>query len=242
MRMKQCTCGKQCSERIRVQKRQWQVWELVLVLKITVKNLLFAHLVVVVHHLASRQFTFHANQIHILGLIISTEESFYMGAMVRQIGILQTALTARVSRICCDHAKRYQWVRRSTKAMGRRARPSTLHYLQKSVWGITACKYENVVGEGFGIIDGKLKIFSGAFNLAKGNDLYHDDSGYMNSESARCVESLARADLAAPYWLSQKAELQCTGSDRTFKMYNIVTGFHCSYFSSDFLWNYNKNR
>lgn len=60
-------------------------------------------------------------------------------------------------------------------------------------------KYENVVGEGFGIIDGKLKIFSGAFNLAKGNDLYHDDSGYMNSESARCVESLAHADLAAPY-------------------------------------------
>lgn len=54
-----------------------------------------------------------------------------------------------------------------------------------------SCRYENVVGEGFGIIDGKLKIFSGAFNLAKGKDLYHDDSAYMNSESARCVESLA---------------------------------------------------
>ena len=38
-----------------------------------------------------------------------------------------------------------------------------------------SCKYENVVKEGFGIIEGKLKIFSGAFNLAKGNDLYQDD-------------------------------------------------------------------
>ena len=43
-----------------------------------------------------RQFTFHANQIHILGLIMSTEGSLYMGAMVKHIGILQTALTARV--------------------------------------------------------------------------------------------------------------------------------------------------
>ena len=38
-----------------------------------------------------------------------------------------------------------------------------------------SCKYENVVKEGFGIIEAKLKIFSGAFNLAKGIDLYQDD-------------------------------------------------------------------
>ena len=55
-----------------------------------------------------------------------------------------------------------------------------------------SCKYENVVGEGFRIIAGKLKVFSGAFNLAKGNDLYQDDSAYMNSVSARCMESVAQ--------------------------------------------------
>ena len=55
-----------------------------------------------------------------------------------------------------------------------------------------SCKYKNVVGEDFGIIAGKLKVFSGAFNLAKGNDLYQDDSAYMNSVSARCMESVAQ--------------------------------------------------
>ena len=47
--------------------------------EITEKGLLSTYLVVVVHHLASRQFTFLANQIHVLGLIISTEGSLYMG-------------------------------------------------------------------------------------------------------------------------------------------------------------------
>ena len=60
------------------------------------KNMLSTQLVVLVHHLPSRQFTFHANQIHILGLPISKEESFYKGAMVKQIDTPQTALTARV--------------------------------------------------------------------------------------------------------------------------------------------------
>ena len=55
-----------------------------------------------------------------------------------------------------------------------------------------SCEYENVVGEGFGIKEGKLKVFSDAFYLAKGNDLYHDDSAYMNSVSARCMESVAQ--------------------------------------------------
>ena len=45
-----------------------------------------------------------------------------------------------------------------------------------------SCKYENVVGEGFGVIAGKLKVFSGAFNLAKDNDLYQDDSAYTNCQ------------------------------------------------------------
>lgn len=56
-----------------------------------------------------------------------------------------------------------------------------------------SCKYKNVVGEGFGIIDGKFKILSGAFNLAKGNDLYHDDNVNMNPESAGCVGAVALA-------------------------------------------------
>ena len=60
-----------------------------------------------------------------------------------------------------------------------------------------SCKYKNVVGEGFGIIDGELKIFSDAFNLAKGNDLYHDDSAYMNSKPARCVGACSGPVLAA---------------------------------------------
>ena len=55
-----------------------------------------------------------------------------------------------------------------------------------------SCKYINVVGEGFGIIEGKLKVLSGAFNLAKRNDLYHDDSAYMNLVSARCMEAVAQ--------------------------------------------------
>lgn len=56
-----------------------------------------------------------------------------------------------------------------------------------------SCKYKNVVGEGFGIIDGKFKILSGAFNLAKGNDLYHDENVNMNPESAGCVGTVALA-------------------------------------------------
>ena len=54
-----------------------------------------------------------------------------------------------------------------------------------------SCKHKNVVGEGFGIINRESKIISGAFNLScnltKGNNMYHDDSVYMNSESARYV-------------------------------------------------------
>lgn len=58
-------------------------------------DLMLTKLVVLVHHLPSRQVAFHANQAHILGLTISTKESLYMGAVVKQIGILQTALSAR---------------------------------------------------------------------------------------------------------------------------------------------------
>ena len=54
-----------------------------------------------------------------------------------------------------------------------------------------SCKHKNVLGEGFGIINRESKIISGAFNLScnltKGNNMYHDDSVYMNSESARYV-------------------------------------------------------
>lgn len=53
-----------------------------------------------------------------------------------------------------------------------------------------SCKYHNVVGEGFGIVDGRFKMFSGALNLAHGYDFYHDASPYMNSDSSRCVRAM----------------------------------------------------
>ena len=52
-----------------------------------------------------------------------------------------------------------------------------------------SCSDVTVVGEGFGIIDGKFKITSGAFNPAYGDD-YHDNTVYMHPDSARYVEAL----------------------------------------------------
>ena len=51
-----------------------------------------------------------------------------------------------------------------------------------------SCKGIKVVGEGFGIIDGEFKIISGAFNPA--DDEYHDNSSFMNKDSARYVEAV----------------------------------------------------
>ena len=45
-----------------------------------------------------------------------------------------------------------------------------------------------MVGEGFGIMNGKFKIDSGAFNPA--DDDYHDSSSSMNQDSARYVEAV----------------------------------------------------
>ena len=83
-------------EDLRCESVSGQVWELLWVLKMTEKDLLSTQLVVLVRRLVSKQFTYHANQTYILGLTINTEESFYTGAMVKQSGVLQTALTARV--------------------------------------------------------------------------------------------------------------------------------------------------
>ena len=52
-----------------------------------------------------------------------------------------------------------------------------------------SCDDVKVVGEGFGIIDGKFKTTSGAFNPAYG-DYYHDNTVYMHPDSARYVEAL----------------------------------------------------
>ena len=41
-----------------------------------------------------------------------------------------------------------------------------------------SCKDLEAVGEGFGIMNGKFKIISGAFNPA--DDNYHDNSSRMN--------------------------------------------------------------
>ena len=70
-----------------------------------------------------------------------------------------------------------------------------------------SCKYENVVGEGLGIIEGKLKIFSGAFNLAKDNDLYQDDSAYIHEFGVSSMYRISGPALAATYRLPQKAGL-----------------------------------
>ncbi|XP_020617504.1 uncharacterized protein LOC110055453 isoform X1 [Orbicella faveolata] len=51
-----------------------------------------------------------------------------------------------------------------------------------------SCKGKKVVGEGFGIMNGELKIISGAFNPA--DDDYHDNSSLMNQDSARYVEAV----------------------------------------------------
>jgi len=45
-----------------------------------------------------------------------------------------------------------------------------------------------VVGEGFGIIDGRFKTTSGAFNPA--DDDYHDSTVYMHPDSAQYVKAL----------------------------------------------------
>ena len=45
-----------------------------------------------------------------------------------------------------------------------------------------------MVGEGFGIMNGKFKIISGAFNPV--DDNYHDNSSRMNQDSARYVEAV----------------------------------------------------
>ena len=47
-----------------------------------------------------------------------------------------------------------------------------------------SCKDQNVVGEGFGIINGEFKTTSGAFN--QGDD-YHDDNWEMHPDSTECV-------------------------------------------------------
>ena len=47
----------------------------------------------------------------------------------------------------------------------------------------------NVVGEGFGIMDGEFKIISGAFNPSHGDD-YHDNSWEMHPKSTQCVEKV----------------------------------------------------
>ena len=54
-----------------------------------------------------------------------------------------------------------------------------------------SCDDRNVtiVGEGFGIIDGKFKTTSGAFNPSHGDD-YHHKTVYMHPDSARYVEAL----------------------------------------------------
>ncbi|XP_068752140.1 uncharacterized protein [Montipora capricornis] len=52
-----------------------------------------------------------------------------------------------------------------------------------------SCDDGTVIGEGFGIMDGKFETKSGAFNTAHGDD-YHDDTVYIHPDSARYVKAL----------------------------------------------------
>ena len=66
--------------------------------------------------------------------------------------------------------------------------PGQVHgIIYKKAFG-ESCKDLKVVGEGFGIMNGKFKIISGVFNPA--DDNYHDNSSYMNQDSARYVEAV----------------------------------------------------
>ena len=51
-----------------------------------------------------------------------------------------------------------------------------------------SCRGMNVVGEGFGIMNGVFRIISGAFNPA--DDEYHDLSDLMNEIAARYVQKV----------------------------------------------------
>ena len=69
--------------------------------------------------------------------------------------------------------------------------PGKVHgAIYKKAFG-ESCNDVNVVGEGFGIIDGEFKIASGAFNKSHGDE-YHDSSRDMNPESRRCLKELVR--------------------------------------------------
>ena len=61
-----------------------------------------------------------ANQVHILDLAVRTEELLYMGAMVKQIGILQTTLTARVD--MCESCKPTPKLLKIYKPLGQTSR------------------------------------------------------------------------------------------------------------------------
>ena len=54
-----------------------------------------------------------------------------------------------------------------------------------------SCNDVNVVGEGFGLMDGVFTTNSGALNPAHG-DCYHDFSSLMHKDSARFVEALVK--------------------------------------------------
>ena len=73
--------------------------------------------------------------------------------------------------------------------------PSQVHgIIYRKAFGET-CKDLKVVGEGFGIMNGKFKIISGAFNPV--DDNYHDNSSRMNQDSARYVEAVVNIWMSA---------------------------------------------
>lgn len=69
--------------------------------------------------------------------------------------------------------------------------PGKVHgVIYKKAFG-ESCSGINVVGEGFGIINGEFMKTSGVFNPAYDN--YHDSSSLMNQDSARYVEAVVNS-------------------------------------------------
>ena len=87
--------------------------------------------------------------------------------------------------------------------------PSQVHgIIYREAFG-ESCNNVNVVGEGFGIINGEFLTKSFVFNSS--NDDYHNDSWEMHAHSTKCVRKVVewwkKADLTAA-WLAQLVERQ----------------------------------
>ena len=147
-------------------------------------HLMFAQLMVLVLRLPSRLSISQANLTGIAEVTASTVESLFTRATGKQIGILQTTLTARVDVVIMQtDTKAFKDLQATWPD-----EPGIVHgIIYREAFG-ESCKGMKVVGEGFAIMNGEFKIISGVFNPV--NDDYHDNSSLMNRDSPRYVEAV----------------------------------------------------